>query len=830
MSGTGWCPILSTLMKKANNQGWLKWNGQNLSCTPYLPPVMFFLVVTLFALAQTFDHTTESYVYQIGDVASRDIKAPKDFFIEDKATNLAKMDMAKTSIKTVYDFDANLLKNINAGISSAMQFGRNMFKEEKIPWENKPIGSKEAEETDETDETALPESSEPSFSMALAVKPEFEKKLGIEISKGAFQILFKEKFSEEVTGYLTAIISTILTNGVVSNKEILLAEEEKGITLRTIQSHRERVITNLKVYYGPDQAKTMVRVVGQPILKGVNYSLANLVVDICQRLLRPNITLNKNETKKRIREAQAEIKPTLYQIKAGEMLIREGERVDELKLVKLNALNEQIKDKDVIMTITGICMFTSLLLLVVYFLFLKDHPKLSRDMNKHMTFLTLGLLLYIGFTELAVYIAHASNPEISGKIASSAIYMVIPLPAAAMITCLFLGFDIALYFSLVLCSLCTISFGGGFQVFLFFFLSSVTSAYWIKERNERHHFIVAGFKLAFFNACLAIALGFFMPSQALPWATIVKQVTMAVGGGVFAAILTVGFTPLIEVLFHYTTAAKLLEFSNLDQPLIKKLMIEAPGTYNHSVIVATLAEAAASAIRADSLKAKVMAYYHDIGKLDKTMYFIENQSDGRNRHDKLSPSMSALILIGHVKKGVEMAKKYKLGNEIVEGIIQHHGTSLIKYFYNKSLKAGNENINEDDFRYPGPKPQTREAGIVMLADVVEAATRALERPTPSRIKGRVKELINDIFADGQLEECEMTLKDLHQIAKSFNNILTSIYHSRIEYNDKPQDRKQDKKQDKNGKPKDTDRQPARGEAANSTPAQKDRTDLKRLGL
>ncbi|MGM0655154.1 MAG: HD family phosphohydrolase [Thermodesulfobacteriota bacterium] len=797
-------------MKRASNQGWFTQAGKFLSSTPYLPPVLFLLVVGLFALAQTFDHTTESYVYKIGDVAGRDIKAPKDFFIEDKATNLAKMDYAKTSIRAVYDFDANLLKNINAGITSAMHFGRQMF-----------------ERRDNAQDVDPPESLETSFSMALAFKPEFEKKLGIKISKGAFQILFNEKFSEEITEHLTAIIDTILTNGVVSNKEILLAEEEKGITLRTIQSNKERVIADLKVFYGPDQAKTMVRVVGQPILKGINYSLANLIVDICQRLLRPNITLNKNETKKRIREAQAGIKPTLYQIKAGEMIIREGERVDELKLIKLNALSEQIEGKDVIMTIIGICMFTSLLLIVIYFLYLKNHPKLGRYMNKHMTFLTLGLLLYIGFTELAVYIAHTSNPEISGQIASNAIYMVVPVSAAAMLTCIFLGFDIALYFSLILCSLCTISFGCEFQVFLFFFLSSITAAYWIKERNERHHFIVAGFKLAVFNGCLAIALGFFMPSQVLPWGILLKQVTMAVGGGVFAAILTVGFTPLIEVLFNYTTAAKLLEFSNLDQPLIKKLMIEAPGTYNHSVIVATLAEAAASAIHADSLKAKVMAYYHDIGKLDKTMYFIENQSDGRNRHDKLSPSMSALILIGHVKKGVEMAKKYKLGNEIVEGISQHHGTSLIKYFYNKSLKAGNEKINEDDFRYPGPKPQTREAGIVMLADVAEAATRALERPTPSRIKGRVKELINDIFADGQLEECEMTLKDLHQIAKSFNTILTSIYHNRIEYTDKPQDKKQDKK---NGKPKDTDRQPPKGEADNKLSVQKDRTDLKRLGL
>ncbi len=801
-------------MKKANNQGWCKQSVQVLSSTPYLPSVLFLLVVGLFVLAQTFDHTTESYIYKIGDVASRDIKAPKDFFIEDKATNLAKMDYVKTSIRTVYDFDANLLKNITDNIISAMRFGRRMFQ----PQDNALV-------------YVPPEFLGPTFSMALASKPEFEKKLGIEISKGAFQLLFNEKFSEEITGHLTAIIGTILTNGVVSNKEVLLTEEEKGITLRTIQSHKERIIANLNVFYGPDQAKTMVRVVGLPILKSVNYSLANLIVDICQRLLRPNITLNKNETEKRISQAQARIKPTLYQIKAGEMIIREGERVDELKLVKLNALNEQVEDKDVIMTITGICMFASLLLFVVYFLYLKNHPKLGRDINKHMTFLTLGLLLYIGVTELAVYIAHASNPEISGKIASSAIYMVVPLPAAAMITCIFLGFDIALYFSLVLCSLCTISFGCDFQVFLFFFLSSITAAYWIKERSERHHFIVAGFKLALFNACLAIALGFFMPAQVLPWGVLLKQMTMAVGGGIFAAILTVGFTPLIEVLFNYTTAAKLLEFSNLDQPLIKRLMIEAPGTYNHSVIVATLAEAAASAINADSLKAKVMGYYHDIGKLDKTMYFIENQADGRNRHDKLSPSMSALILIGHVKKGVEIAKKHKLGNEIVEGIIQHHGTSLIKYFYNKSVNAGNENINEEDFRYPGPKPQTREAGIVMLADVAEAATRALERPTPSRIQGRVKGLINDIFADGQLEECEMTLKDLHQIAKSFNTILTSIHHSRIEYPDKPQDKRQDKKQDnKNGKPKDTDRQPPKGEPADALPVQKDRTDLKRLGL
>ncbi len=776
--------------------------------TPYLLWAMLILIPVLFTLSQAIDQPMVSYSYQIGDVAKRDIKAPRDFLIEDRESNQAKKNRVKETIRTVYDFDGRLPADITANITSAMDLGRRMF----ITRETAAQGS-----------PPLPE--DPTFAMALTVKPEFEKKLGIEISKGAYQILFKHEFSTEIAQYITTIVNEILANGIVANKEILLAEEAKGISLRTIQTDQERIITNLKVFYGPDQAKTMVRIIGQPLLKDVNYSLSNLIVDVSQRLLRPNITLNKNETEKRIQEAQERIKPILYQIKAGEMIIREGERVDKLKLIKLNSLSEQVEEKNIYMSMIGVAMLTCILLLVVYYLFLKDHPRLVNDMNKHMIFLTLGLALYLGFAELAVYIAHSTQPELPKELASRAIYMAVPIPAAAMITCLFLGFDIALFFTLALSILSSLSFGASFQVFVFFFLSSITAAYWIKERDERRHFILAGFKLALFNACLAITLGFF--TQAQPdLVLLAKQVVLAVCGGVAAAILTVGFTPLIEVLFNYTTAAKLLEFSNLDQPLIKKLMIEAPGTYNHSVIVATLSEAAASAISADSLKAKVMAYYHDIGKLDKTMYFIENQADGKNRHDKLSPSMSALILIQHVKKGVEMAKKYKLGNEIIEGIIQHHGTSLIKYFYNKSLKSGNENVNEEDFRYPGPKPQTREAGIVMLADVVEAAVRALERPTPARIQGRVKELINDIFADGQLEECEMTLKDLHQIAKRFNNILTSIYHSRIEYTDKPQE----KKKEKNGTARDTDRQPARKEAGHPANPPKDRTDLKRLGL
>ena len=205
------------------------------------------------------------------------------------------------------------------------------------------------------------------------------------------------------------------------------------------------------------------------------------------------------------------------------------------------------------------------------------------------------------------------------------------------------------------------------------------------------------------------------------------------------------------------------------------------------MIVGNLAEAAAEEIGANPLLARVGAYYHDIGKMKKPQYFIENADPKENKHEKLTPFMSALILISHIKEGVELVEKYKIGDEIIDIIKQHHGTSLIKYFYNKALelkkKGLKEDIDEKDFRYPGPKPQTKEAGIVMLADIVEASSRTLQHPTPARIKGLVKNLVDSVYNDGQLDECELTLKDLTKIKETFTKILLGIFHQRIEYPD-----------------------------------------------
>jgi putative nucleotidyltransferase with HDIG domain len=236
-------------------------------------------------------------------------------------------------------------------------------------------------------------------------------------------------------------------------------------------------------------------------------------------------------------------------------------------------------------------------------------------------------------------------------------------------------------------------------------------------------------------------------------------------------------------------------------------MIQAPGTYHHSIIVGNMVEAAAEAIGANALLARVSTYYHDIGKIQKPLYFIENQMGYENKHEKLAPSMSSLILIAHVKDGVEMALQQKLEPPIVDIISQHHGTGLISFFYQKALdlKGGDASqVSMEDFRYPGPKPQTREAGLVLLADSIEAASRTLVDPTPARIQGLIQRIIQHAFSDGQLDECDLTLKDLSLISASFNKILNGIFHHRIEYPDANIKTEMARKKT-NG---DTDKQPA----------------------
>ncbi len=252
--------------------------------------------------------------------------------------------------------------------------------------------------------------------------------------------------------------------------------------------------------------------------------------------------------------------------------------------------------------------------------------------------------------------------------------------------------------------------------------------------------------------------------------------------GLFCAVLTIGTLPIWENIFKIVTPLKLLELSNPNQVLLKRLLLEAPGTYHHSIIVGNLSERAAEAIGADPLLARVGAYYHDIGKLKRPYFFKENQLGMDNPHDKLKPNMSTLIITNHTKDGIALAKEYNIPEEIIDIIAQHHGDTTVSYFYHKALKENeSKEVNIEDFRYPGPKPKTREAAIVMLADSTEAAVRSLKEPTKKNIEEMIRNIIKGKLQDGQLEECNLTLKDLNTIANAFSTIMMGIFHERIEY-------------------------------------------------
>jgi len=316
---------------------------------------------------------------------------------------------------------------------------------------------------------------------------------------------------------------------------------------------------------------------------------------------------------------------------------------------------------------------------------------------------------------------------------------------------------------------------------LFELVGAIVGAFCIRRIHDRATFFKAGFWVAVANvfAVLVMRPIYGWSASALPY-----DVAACFINGVLVALFGSTLLPVLEYLFGTATDLKLLELSNLNQPLLRQLMKTAPGTHHHSLTMGELAEAAAEAIGANALLCRVGAYYHDIGKVKKPAYFIENQMDAMNRHDKLSPSLSSLIVISHVKDGIEMALEHRLPPAIVDLIPQHHGTRLVTYFYEKARESHDPDlgeVKEEDYRYPGPKPQTREAAILMLADAVDASARTLTDPTPARIQGLVQRIVNSIFTEGQLSECDLTLKDLHQIAKAFVRVLTASHHHRVDY-------------------------------------------------
>jgi putative nucleotidyltransferase with HDIG domain len=429
-------------------------------------------------------------------------------------------------------------------------------------------------------------------------------------------------------------------------------------------------------------------------------------------------------------------------------------------------------------SIVGAFLITALLLLILYKDSIRYQPQIKHD---YKLLILIGTLLSINLIiGRSFFYVFQSFTRFAGTFDSFLTSYAVPFAMGSMLAALLIDIHTAIVFTVITSLLAGLWLNDPLYS-IYIFATGLTGAFGVIRCKKRSAIWRGGFYISLVSISTALVISLFR-EQFLPIDSLIVAGS-AFANGIIVATLVSALLPLFEYLFKITTDIKLLELLDLNQPLMRELLVEAPGTYHHSIIVGSLAEAAAEAVGVNPLLARVSAYYHDIGKVKMPDYFVENQIASVNKHEKITPRMSSLILLSHVKEGVELAKKHKLPQAVIDIIQQHHGTSVQTFFYQKA-KEHHDNltpITEEDFRYPGPKPQTRVAALVLMADAVEAASRVLSDTSPARVSLLVEKIINHCFIDGQLDNCELTFKDIREIKTHFVYLLSSMYHKRINY-------------------------------------------------
>ena len=466
--------------------------------------------------------------------------------------------------------------------------------------------------------------------------------------------------------------------------------------------------------------------------------------------------------------ARAEVEPVSEKLAKGQVLARRGDIVSEATALKIRALSEYSKTVD-LNGVVGSALF--LLAVFAIGLYLIAMPSPAAPIRRNQVLLILGMgLAHVVLAALAVRLL-----PLRELIPPS---VIIPTSSLSMLVAILVSTPVGVSFTLVV-SLATLLLSGmSVNSFLFAFLSGIAGTAVVLGAERRIDLVRAGLILALIDAGILSVQGLLANLEP---ARFLAAIGWGFANGFLCGTLTLGFLPIFEYLLNAPTRFKLMELSDLNSPIFKRMLSQAPGTYTHSISVANLAETACEAIGANALLARVSAYYHDIGKVDQADYFIENQK-AYNRHDEMKPSLSVAVIKSHVRIGIEKARELKLPQAIVDIIAQHHGRGLITYFYHRAMNEGkNPRVSRDDYSYPGVRPRTREAAVLMLADAVEAATRSLKRPTESRLERDVQDIIMDKFTTGELGDSGLTLRDLESIRRSFAHILEGYFHTRIEY-------------------------------------------------
>jgi putative nucleotidyltransferase with HDIG domain len=517
--------------------------------------------------------------------------------------------------------------------------------------------------------------------------------------------------------------------------------------------------------------------ISQQVIKlGFNSSAEDIMRTVTVNAVRPNLIYNQEATNRAIKEAQDAVEPVHKTVKAGEIIVREGDRVTAEQISVLEQLGIQ-RTQSYPITLVG----AAALVIITFWLILEYLKRYHKELyGNDIQMLLLGIIMIIVMllARFATAIQIADKPEINAMSGFLA-----PVAAGSMLIAILLNSRLAYFGTMVMALYVGLLNEGNQLAFVFVaFVSGTVGVYRVSRLSQTSDLALSGLYIAVAN--VATILTMLIIYNNLSISLVLVATMIGVIGGILSAVLMIGALPYLESGFSVTSMIKLLELSNPNQMLLKKLLIEAPGTYHHSLMVGNLAEATAQSIGANPLLVRVGAYYHDIGKIKRSEYFVENQRGFNDPHDKIAPALSAVIIISHIKEGLELAREARLPKVIVDFIAEHHGTSLAKYFYNRALEEEGEGmVNESSFRYEGPKPHSKEVALVMLADSVEAAIRSLPDPSPEKIQDMVRKILRDKLNDRQLEECDLTFKDVDVIADTFCRVLEGVYHKRIEYPD-----------------------------------------------
>jgi putative nucleotidyltransferase with HDIG domain len=576
----------------------------------------------------------------------------------------------------------------------------------------------------------------------------------------------------ELQDALTAALRKDLGVGILDRAKTSINQSE--IALR--KGSLEEIVSVVRFYDQNDIVPLLERQL-QSTFRSDNAAL-NLGYKIGMLHIMPNIRFNPAATEQAAMAAADAVPRTVGFVQENERIVSKHERITQDIKLKLESLRrtrvERGAQQDKPSQLLGTFLHV-IVVVLLYAIYLYLFRKRIVASNGRLALIALLILLQGGFAYLTREIDINAPLE-----------FLILVPVSSMLLTILFDSRVGFYGTVVIAYLVAGIRGNDYSIALASLIAGALSVYTVRDmKNRTQIFRSLGYIfLGYVLAIVALAL-----ERYEPLGIVAEQTTYALVNAIVSPVLSYGLLIFVERVFRVTTDLTLLELAQYNHPLFRMLAERAPGTYHHSIIIAGLAEAGAAAVDANEVLARVGAYFHDIGKLVKPTYFVENQKGARNRHDKLAPRMSSLIIASHVKDGVALAREYKLPEEVIDFIPMHHGTTRIDFFFNKALQLAQnssdetkiDEINEQDYRYPGPKPQTKETGIMMLADAIEAAIRSIDDPTPQRLEETINELIKKRFEEGELDECPLTLKDLTKIKAAFLTVMVGAYHARLKY-------------------------------------------------